>query len=204
MTHLWRFLLLLCLPLSAFAFTPVEGRDYRVLAQPQPVSSARGIEVREFFWYGCSHCFALEPHLKRWLATNPKNVQFVRTPAALNPVWEVNARGYYVAEIAGAAPAAHQALFDTIHRRQQRPFDPRSLAAFYARYGVSEGTFNSLYQSFAVNAKVEQSKALARRYQLTGVPAVVVNGRYVVTGNDQRVIDTIRYLLAKPSVPPAG
>lgn len=190
-------LLLLLLPTWALAFTPVAGRDYRVISNPVPVSTKQGIEVREFFWYGCPHCFHLEPHVKDWLKTSPQGVNFVRTPAALNAVWEANARGFYVAEISGALERSHDALFDAIQVRKQRLFDQKSLARFYARHGIKVETFNSLYSSFAVNAKVAQSQALARRYQLTGVPAMVVNGKYVVSGSDDKAVATVRALVAR-------
>ncbi len=82
----------------AAATNLVEGRDYTVIKSPLTLEKPGQIEVREFFWYGCGHCYALEPHLNNWLATKPTDVNFIRTPAALNPVWEQNARAYYAVE----------------------------------------------------------------------------------------------------------
>ena len=93
------------------AFVPVEGKDYTRLANPGPVDKPGLIEVREFFWYGCGHCYNLEPHVVGWLKTKPADVNFVRTPAALNAVWESNARGYYVAEMRGLVGKTHGPLF---------------------------------------------------------------------------------------------
>ncbi|HEX4870213.1 MAG TPA: thiol:disulfide interchange protein DsbA/DsbL [Moraxellaceae bacterium] len=178
---------------TAFAAEPA----YRTLATPGRVDKPGLIEVREFFWYGCPHCYKLEPHMAAWLKTKPADVNFVRTPAALNPVWEVNARGYYTVELMGMLEKTHGALFDAIHRGGKRPYDPDSLAAFYTAFGVNPSTFKSTYNSFAVDGKVSQSRALAQFYGLDGVPAVVVNGKYVVKGEGPEVIATINALIAR-------
>lgn len=171
------------------------GTDYQVLAKPGKVDLPGKIEVREFFWYGCGHCYNLEHPMQQWLKNLPKDVNFVRTPAAMNPVWEVNARGYFVSEAAGVRRKAHLPLFDAIHKQGQKLFDQQALAKFYVRYGIPEKKFNSLYNSFAINGKVAHARKLAQDYQLTGVPAVVVNGKYVVQGDNQKVIQVVNYLV---------
>lgn len=173
------------------------GKDYQVLTTPGPVDDKSRIEVREFFWYGCPHCFRLEPFMVQWLKTKPADVNFVRTPAALNAQWEVNARGYYAVEAMGKLEATHQPLFYAIHEKRQTPFEQARLAAFYASLGVDTRNFNSLYNSFAVSGKVARAKQLAQTFRLTGVPAVVVAGKYVVSGEDGRVTAMVDYLIAK-------
>lgn len=189
--------LLLALPAWAVALTPVEGKDYTRLANPTPALSNGKVEVREFFWYGCPHCYTLEPHVAAWLKTAPAGVQFERSPAALNSVWEANARGYYVAESLGIVEKTHGPLFAAIQVDKQRLFSQKSLAAFYAGFGVKEANFNGLYNSFTVSAKVAQSRNLAMRYQLTGVPALVVNGKYLVPGESARTIEVVKALVAQ-------
>ena len=190
--------MLALMPVVSFAANFVEGKDYRVLSNPtlNPVGK-NVVEVREFFWYGCPHCFRLDPHIERWLKTKPADVSFVRTPAALNPVWEGNARGYYAVEMMGLVNKVHVPLFNTIHERQVRIFDEASLTAFYKNYGVDAAKFKGLYNSFAVNGKVAQAKALAQKYQLEGVPAVVVNGKYVISGETDKVLQVADFLIAK-------
>jgi thiol:disulfide interchange protein DsbA len=189
--------LLLVLPAWALALTPVEGKDYTRLANPTPALSNAKIEVREFFWYGCPHCYSLEPHVSAWLKTKPAGVQFERSPAALNAVWEANARGYYVAEALGLVERTHGPLFAAIQVDKQRLFSQKSLASFYAGFGVKEANFNGLYNSFTVSAKVAQSRNLAMRYQLSGVPAIVVNGKYLVPGEGVRTIEVVKALIAQ-------
>ncbi len=173
----------------------VEGTDYKVVPVQGPLEVAGKIEVREFFWYGCSHCYALEPYVAKFKSTLPSDVNFVRTPAAINPTWEQNARGFYAIELMGKLNATHTALFDAIHKNDMKLFDQASLSNFYARYGIKQNTFNSLYNSFAVTGKVQKSKNLAIMYRITGVPSMIVNGKYVVQGEGQRSIDTVNYLI---------
>ena len=182
---------------SAMAANFVAGKDYTVLPNPGVVDVKGKIEVREFFWYGCGHCFTLEPHMQAWLRKLPKDVNFVRTPAAMNPVWEQSARGYYVAEALQIRRKIHLPLFHAIHDKGQQIFDQKSQAQFFVKYGVPEAKFNSLYNSFPITAKFSKANQLAKQYQLTGVPAVVVNGKYVVQGDDGKVVQVINYLVEK-------
>lgn len=175
----------------------VEGKDYKVLPNPEKIAGDV-IVVREFFWYGCPHCYTLEPHMQKWAKTRAKDVAFFRTPAAMNPTWEVAARGFYSAQLMGYEDKTHQALFDTIHKDNKRvDKSQQTLADWYATQGVDKAKFNSLYNSFAVTTKIERAKQGAVRYQLTGVPAVVVHGKYVVNGEDAKVTQVVDYLVNK-------
>ncbi|OOS03570.1 thiol:disulfide interchange protein DsbA [Moraxella cuniculi DSM 21768] len=176
----------------------VEGRDYKVLANPDPITSDV-IIVREFFWYGCPHCNSLEPYMQKWAKTRASDVAFFQTPAALNPMWEVAARGYYAAQQMGVQENTHQALFNAIHKDGKRNIisNQEELSNWYASQGVDKAKFNSLYNSFAVSTKVERSRSNAMRYQITGVPAVVVQGKYLVTGADAKVPQVVDFLVNK-------
>lgn len=188
---------MLALSSSVMAVNFVEGQDYTVLANPGKVEVPGKIEVREFFWYGCGHCYKLEPYMQAWLKKKPADVHFVRTPAAMNPVWEAGARGYYVTEALGVRRNTHLPMFHAIHKDGKQIFDQQSQAKFLVKYGIPEAKFNSMYNSFAITSKVAQSNQLARQYQLTGVPAVVVNGKYVVQGDAGKVPQVVNYLIEK-------
>lgn len=190
-----RFLAVLTLGLAAV--TAQAESNYTVLSKPGTPEKPGMIEVREFFWYGCPHCYRLEPHLAQWLKNKPADVNFVRTPAALNPVWEANARGFYTVQAMGALEKTHAALFQAINVGKQQLFNQRALADFYAGFGVNPATFASTYNSFAVSGKIAQSRALAQYYGLDGVPALIVNGKYLVKGEDEKVIATLNELIAK-------
>ena len=191
---------LIALMASLFALpaqaAPIEGQDYTVLSNPENILGNK-IVVREFFWYGCGHCYNLEPYSQAYDRTKPKDVAFYQTPAALNPVWEANARGFYSVQFLNQLPQVHQKTFDAIHKGNKRIFDQKSLSDFYGSLGVDTKKFNQLYNSFAVSTKVGKSKAAAQRYQLTGVPAVVVHGKYLVKGEGPEVFQTVNYLVDK-------
>ena len=135
--------------------------------------------------------------MQAWLKKIPSDVRFVRSPAAMNPVWEQGARGYYVSEALGVRKKTHLPLFHAIHEGNQQIFDQKSQAKFFTKYGVPEAKFNSMFNSFAITAKVAQSNKLGQQLQLTGVPAVVVNGKYVIQGEDGKVTQVLNYLIEK-------
>lgn len=182
---------------NAMAADYVAGKDYTVIKNPGKVDVPGKIEVREFFWYGCPHCFKLEPYMQTWLKAIPKDVNFVRSPAAMNKMWEQGARAYYVSEELGIRKKTHLPLFHAIQVDNQQLFDQASQAKFFTKFGVPEAKFNSLYNSFSVSSKIAKSNQLAQQYQLTGVPAVVVNGKYVVQGEDGKVTQVVNYLIEK-------
>ena len=181
---------------GAQAANYVAGKDYRVLDNPETISG-NAIIVREFFWYGCPHCYSLNPHMEKWAQTKDKDVAFLKTPAALNPVWEASARGFYAAQLLGYEDKTHDDLFNAVHKDGKKLFDQASLSKWYGSQGVDQKKFNSLYNSFAVGTKIGRSQAGAKRYQLSGVPAVVVQGKYVVTGEDAKVAKVVDFLVDK-------
>ena len=183
---------------TAMAAQFTAGKDYTVITTPVKVEVPGKIEVREFFWYGCPHCYTLEPHMQEWLKKLPAGVRFVRTPAAMNPLWEQGARAYYASEALGVRQKAHLQLFHDIHSKNKAELlEFKGLAKFYTRYGVPEAKFKTTYNSFAVTSKIAQAKNLAQTYQLSGVPAVVVNGKYIVQGEDAKVTQVVSYLVEK-------
>lgn len=183
--------------LSGNAFANfVEGKDYRVVENPDNITKDV-IVVREFFWYGCPHCYSLEPHIQKWAKTRASDVAFFHTPAAMNPVWEQNARGFYAAQMMGMDKATHQKMFDALNKDGQRLYDQASLANWYSTHGVDSAKFNSLYNSFAVTTKVQRSNDAAKRYQVTGTPAIVVQGKYVIPGSDARTIEVLDFIVNK-------
>lgn len=188
--------LALSVAVASHATEYVEGKDYFTLKNAEKIDTNR-IIVREFFWYGCPHCYHLDAYAQKWEKTKPKDVVFFHTPAALNPVWEHSARGYYAAQALGVDKKAHAPLFHAVQEKGQQLFDQNSLANFYAQYGADKKKFNDLYNSFSVGTKIGRSKAAAVRYQLTGVPAVVVQGKYVVKGSDAKVFQVVDYLVDK-------
>lgn len=189
----------LALQLPALAATYKEGVDYELLPQAGKVEVPGKLEVREFFWYGCPHCFSLEGPLAQWRKTLPEDVNFVRTPAPMNSNWVPHAHAFYVAESLGKLEEISGKLFHALHVKKDKVFSQKELAGFFTQFGVSEEEFDKLYNSFAVRVKVRQAEALTKNYRLRGVPALVVNGKYLVKAKNGQTVDellaVVNYLL---------
>lgn len=156
-----------------------EGRDYSVLSPTQPTDAKGKIEVTEFFWYGCSHCFELEPQLQKWLKTLPKDVVFHRVPALFpGDKWLPEVKIYYTLEAMGLAEKLHQDVFDAMHVDRVRLSDEGTLFAWMEKKGVERKKFEETYRSFAVQSKAQRSKQLSQAHGLDGVPTLVVQGKY--------------------------
>lgn len=193
--------------LSGNAVALTEGKDYQVLETPLPVDNPKKIEVREFFWYGCPHCFSLEKDLKPWKKTLPKDVSFIATPAVLGSSWEPHARAFFVAEALdkaqpGKGNEIKAALFDAMHVKKKRLRSKDDLAEFFETFGVSETEFSKLYESFAVRVDLGKTKTLGAKARLSGVPAMIVNGKYLVGmrgagGSGQRMLQIVDALVKK-------
>ncbi len=168
---------------TSFAATYNAGEHYEVISPAQPTSSKDKIEVVEMFWYGCPHCFRLEPFVERWLKRKPANVKFVRMPGVFRPSWEIHARAYYTAEILGVVDKVHRPMFDAIHEMKQRMNTEASILALFVKHGVSEKEFKRVFKSFAVETKLRRAKDMGTRYQASGVPALIVNGKYRTSGH---------------------
>ncbi len=174
-------IIFLCL-FSFTTLTQAESLGYETLSPAQPTQNQDKIEVIEFFWYGCPHCYTLEPLMEKWLKTMPDNVEFIRQPAVFNDVWGKHAKAYFVAEALGVVDKVHADLFDEIQNKKQKLTSEDDLAKFFVARGVDETKFRDAYNSFLVDSKLRQAKAMGPRYGLTGVPALIINGKYKTTG----------------------
>jgi thiol:disulfide interchange protein DsbA len=200
MRHWVRLLaLLLFAPLVQASFS--EGTEYQKLANPQPTTADEKIEVLELFWYGCPHCYHLEPALKSWLENKPEDVVFVRMPAVLGPNWELLARAYYTAELLDVEDRLHPALFAHIHKDRKRILNVAQLKNFFAKHGVPEQDFENTFSSFAVITRTNRAKQVRSLYGITGVPTVVVNGKYrtsaTMAGDNDKLFKVIEYLIER-------
>ncbi len=158
------------------------GRDYELVNPPQPTSDPGKVEVLEFFWYGCPHCFHFEPDLNAWLAKKPDNVVFIRQPAIFNERWAAHAKAYFTAESLGVIEKMHPLLYDAIQNQKLKLETEDELAAFFVKHGISADDFRKAYKSFSVDTKMRQAAGMAARYGVTGTPALVINGKYRTGG----------------------
>jgi len=176
-----------------------EGEQYKALAQPQATASADKIEVVELFWYGCPHCYRLEPVIGNWLKNKPDDVEFVRMPAIVGPPWELLAKAYYTAEFLGVMDTVHYALFDAIHKDKKKVVDEAAVQAIFEAQGVSAEDFRNTFNSFAVAVKVNNAKMMTKRYAISGVPTIIINGKYntsgSLAGSNENILKVVDYLV---------
>ncbi len=168
--------------LSFTSLSQAESLGYQTLSPAQPTQNKDKIEVIEFFWYGCPHCYHFEPVLEKWLKTKPANVEFIRQPAIFSSLWGKHAKAYFVAEALGVVDKVHADFFDAIQNKKQKLTSEDELAKFFVAHGVDEAKFREAYNSFLVDSKLRQAKAMAPRYGITGVPAIIINGKYKTNG----------------------
>jgi thiol:disulfide interchange protein DsbA len=168
---------------------------YMELNPPQPVETTGKIEVLEFFWYGCIHCYNLEPRIETWLKTLPKDVEFRRVPAVFNERWGHDAAIFYAFEAMGVLDKVHRPFFDAIHRDRLRTDKPEDLNAWLQKQGIDQKKFEATVKSFGVQSKTRRAVRLTSDYKIDGTPAMAVQGRYTVSAGDG-MLDTVNQLVA--------
>jgi thiol:disulfide interchange protein DsbA len=165
------------------------------LNPPRPVSTDGKIEVLEFFWYGCIHCYNLEPGIEAWLKKLPKDVEFRRVPAVLSGRWAHDAAIFYTFEAMGLLDKLHRPFFDAIHRDRLRTDSAQALNAWLVKHGVDPQKFESTAKSFSVVTNTQRAAQLTIDYDIRGTPAMAVHGRYTV-GSDAAMLQTVDKLVA--------
>lgn len=179
----------------------LEGVEYVRLEKPVPVETGDKIEVREFFWYGCPHCFALEPYIEKWVAAMPANVSFIRTPGVGSAAWAVHARAYYALDELGLLARLHRPLFDAIHIKHRNLAGIEDIGDFVAEQGGNRAAFMKSAGSFDTQLKVNHASALAKTYGVDRVPIIFVDGKYMtnatIASDYDQVIKVIDFLVHK-------
>lgn len=205
-THwlLLSFSLMLIPPLAMAAPSPFrEGIDYRLVNPPLPTLQPNKVEVAEMFWYGCPHCYRFEPMLEAWAKNKPDQVIFTHIPAVFRDSWLLDAQAFYTAKALGVLNKIHRPLFDAIHREGRRLNTKEAMAGFFASQGVEKEDFLQTFDSFTVQAKVQQAVVTTRASGITGVPAMIVNGKYRtdadLAGSFKRMLEVVDYLIVQES-----
>ncbi len=179
------------------------GVHYKVLETPQPVAVADGnVLVEEAFWYGCPHCYDLEDVLVPWKETKADNVIFKGVPAMFGRPWVMHARLYYTAEVLGVLPKVHLQIFEAIHLKKERLLSKGEQRDFLvANAGISPDNFDKAYDSFIVSTRMSQGDQRVRNFGIDGVPALIVNGKYVISsrmaGGREQMIEVVNHLVQK-------
>jgi protein dithiol oxidoreductase (disulfide-forming) len=184
----------------AFA-EPVEGRDYKLITPPRPTQSGNKIEVIEFFWYGCPHCNDLNPYLNAWLKKKPKDVEFRYVPGIFRESWVPGAKVFFALETTGDLQRLNDKVYEAIHLDNINAGDDKALIDWVVKQGVDRKKFEDAYNSFSTQSNVKRAEQMAKEYQLTGVPALVVDGKYLtspgLTGGPERFTPVLDEVVAK-------
>jgi thiol:disulfide interchange protein DsbA len=161
------------------------GKHYTLLSPAQPTNVGPGkVEVIEVFWYGCSHCYELDPYLESWKKNKPAYVEFVRLPVIWGPGHKLHGRLFYTLQVLGKLDTLHAKVFDTVHRggnmliAQDEEASFKMQLAWAEANGVNGEDFKREYNGFAVNTALQRAEQLTKRYRVPGVPLMIVNGRY--------------------------
>ena len=176
-------------------------KTYELIEPQQPTSTGNKVEVVEVFWYGCPHCYSIEPHIEKWLSEKPDYIEFVRLPAVLGQDWIAHAKVFYVAQEMGVLEKIHRPLFNAIHNKHQRIIDEKSLRKFFIAQGVDGNEFDRLLVSEEIDQKLRRAFVLGRNYGITSVPAIIVNGKYLtnttMTGGSTELMQVVSDLANK-------
>jgi thiol:disulfide interchange protein DsbA len=179
-----------------------DGKDFRRLDKALPLDAPAGkVEVIEFFWYRCPHCNAFEPTLDAWVKKLPPDVVFHRVPVAFRDDFVPEQRLYYTLEAMGKVDELHAKVFHAIHVDHQTLNREEGILAFAQKNGLDTAKFKAIYNSFGVQTKARRAKQLQDAYQVDGVPAMGVAGRYYTDGElagaMPRVLQVVDYLVGE-------
>jgi protein dithiol oxidoreductase (disulfide-forming) len=185
----------------------IAGHDYVVLSTPQRQESSGKIEVVEFFSWGCPHCYEFYPMLSRWLSTLPKDASFKRVPVGLgHPEWEALSKAFYALQSTGDVERLDSQIFEDIHKNHVWLYDEASITAWVGKHGVDLPKFTAAFRSFGVNTNAGQAEQRAEDYRIPGVPTLAIAGKYIVDGDQAKMLTTSDQLIvmARAANKPAG
>lgn len=173
------------------------GRDYVAIEPAQATDNPAKIEVIEFFSYACPHCSDLNPLIHQWAARLPSDVEFKRVPVSFSPYYQLMARLFYALETTGDLARLDAAVFNALHVKGLRLIDERSITDWVTSQGVDARKFSEAWNSFSVNSKTKRGHQMGQSARIQGVPALAVDGRYLVTGQNIKSYNDLLALTEK-------
>lgn len=178
---------------------PDAGIDYREVTPPQATESGSKIEVLEFFWYGCQHCYAFEPSLVGWAKKLPADVTFRRVHAQFTPQWVQHAKLFYTIEALSEVERLHRKVFDTIHGDRRDLLKDADMLEWAAQNGIDKTKFSDAFKSFGVAGKLQRARQVVTNYKIEGVPTMAINGKFVtspsIAGGQEKCLAVADFLI---------
>ena len=179
----------------------VEGRHYQILDNPTVTRNPSKVEVVEVFWFGCNHCYSLESYIQPWKRNLPNDVDFWKSHITWNAQAETHARLFYSAKALGIEEKAIPAAFTAIWREGRNLLGNSEVEYFFKGFGIEKERYLSVSNSFGVNNAVKQANNRMRQWAVTGVPTIIVNGKYKVSGTREigttKLLDVVDFLIEK-------
>ena len=179
----------------------VEGTHYELINPAVRTADSEKIEVAEFFWYGCGHCYTFEPVLTQWKKGLAEDVDFRGSPAIWNAKMEIHASAFYTAEVLGVLDTMHPIIFQAMNVDGKRLSSESEIKELFTANGVAADDFDKAFNSFGVSSQVRQANSRARAAKITGTPALMVNGKYQIStrqaGSQAGMLKVADYLIAK-------
>ena len=177
------------------------GVHYELLDNPTKVRDPSKIEVTEVFWFGCNHCYALEPYIARWKRDIPLDVTFIKSPATWNDMLKTHATIYYTAKALGIEQQFVPAAFNTIQNEGKMLTGNTELEYYFRGFDVQKDRYKAVSTSFGVRNAVDQADKKMKEWKVTGVPSLVVNGKYKVSASrsvrTDELFDVVDFLIEK-------
>ncbi len=194
--------LMLLASFNVLAADPQIGKDFDKTLQAISTDSPNKIEVTEVFWYGCIHCYHMDPLLNAWVKKLPADVVFKRMPGLPQPAWAPMAKAFYAMDDLKLSDKLHTALFDAIHK--EKTLDPTNeLAAIdwmTKKSGLDKSKVEAAFKSFSMNNKLNQAAQFFRATGATGVPSFIINGQFITSstmaGGNEQALKTVDYIVA--------
>ena len=185
---------------GAAAWAQAPAAPYSMLTPPQATDGSGQIEVIEFFWYGCPHCYSIEPAVNAWLKSAPKDVVFKRVPAYPSDAWGGMAVMYYTLEAMGLLEQYHSKVFDAMHKQNVNLANKGKRDEWLKANGIDPAKYAEVEKSFSVSTKVARARQMTQAYKVDSVPRFIVNGKYVTSGEQagghEKIFPTIDQIIA--------
>ena len=178
-----------------------EGVHYELVDNPTTVRDPSKIEVAEVFWFGCNHCYALEPYIARWKKDMSSDVAFLKSPATWNEMLKTHANIYYTAKALVIEQQFVPAAFNTIQNEGRMLTGGTELEYYFKGFDIERDKYKAVSTSFGVRNAVDQADKKMKQWQVTGVPSLIVNGKYRVSASrsvrTDQLFDVVDFLIEK-------
>lgn len=183
-----------------------QGKDYKLITPPIPTQVPAGsVEITELFWYGCPHCYSLEPTISKFLQQKPANVLFQRVPATLSPRWAFHAKLFYVGQMLdpNGTQNVHTKIFEALQTQRRRIENDDALIRFFSELGFAQDQIQRALKSMEMNAMLARATDIGNQSNADSVPVIIVNGKYLtspsIAGSEERLLSVVNYLIKRES-----